>query len=57
MLDARADPQHPNHADAIEWLDEYDPDVIDELPIQYALRRIANARNAAKARIAKTKRT
>ena len=57
LVDARADPNHPNHADALEWLDEYDPDVIDELPIQYALSRIANARNAAKARIAKTKRT
>ncbi len=57
MLDACADPEHPNHADAVEWLDDYDPDAIDELPIRYALSRIANARNAAKARIAKTKRT
>lgn len=50
MLDALADPDHPNHADATEWADDYDPDTIDELPIKYALLRIANRRNAAKAR-------
>lgn len=53
MLDAIADPGHPNHADAREWADDYDPDTIDELPIKYALARIANRRNAAKARLAK----
>ena len=57
MLDAAADPDHPNHAEAKEWLDDYDPDAIIELPIKYALGRIANQRNAAKARIAKTKPT
>ena len=57
MLDALADPNHPDHADVNEWLDEYDPDIIDELPIKYALGRIANRRNAAKARGAKTRRT
>jgi hypothetical protein len=25
MLEAVADPNHPNHAEAKEWLDEYDP--------------------------------
>jgi hypothetical protein len=50
MLDALADPDHPNHADAIEWADDYDPDTVDELPIKYALLRIANRRNAAKVR-------
>ena len=54
MLEALADPNHPNHADATEWADEYDPDTIDELPIKYALLRIANRRNAAKARLVKT---
>ena len=44
MLEAVADPNHPNHAEAKEWLDEYDPKVIDELPIKYALSRIANRR-------------
>ena len=52
-LDAAADPNHPDHAEAEEWLDDYDPDEIDELPIKYALRRIANQRNAARARLAK----
>jgi len=51
MLDVLADPDHPNHADATEWTDAYDPDTIDELPIEYALLRIANRRNAAKARL------
>ena len=52
-LDAIADPNHPNHADAKEWFDEYDPNVIDVLPIKSALSRIANRRNAAKVRLAK----
>jgi hypothetical protein len=53
MLEAIADPSHPNHTEAKEWADEYDPDIVDELPIKYALARIANRRNAAKARMAK----
>ena len=57
MLEAVADPNHPNHAEAKEWLDEYDPKVIDDLPIKYALSRIANRRNAAKARLANNKQT
>ena len=56
-LDAVADPNHPNHAEAKEWLDDYDPDMFDELPIKYALGRIANQRNAARARLAKKKPT
>ncbi len=54
-LDAIADPDHPNHGDAVEWFDEYDPKIIDELPIKYALSRIANRRNAAATRLAKKK--
>ena len=50
---AVADP--PNHAEAKKWLDDYDPDMFDELPIKYALGRIANQRNAAKARLATKK--
>jgi hypothetical protein len=53
MLDALADPGHPNHADATEWANDYDPDTVDELPIKYALLRIANRRNGAKTRLAK----
>lgn len=53
MLDAITDPNHPGHAEAKEWADEYDPDTIDELAIKYALARIANRRNAARSRLAK----
>jgi hypothetical protein len=52
-LAAIADPKHEGHAEAKEWADEYDPDAVDELPIKYALSRIANRRNAARVRIAK----
>ena len=41
------------HAQAVEWLDDYNPDDIETLPIQYALARIAARRNAAKARLGK----
>ena len=53
MLAAAGDPEHPDHAEITEWLDGYDPSEIDELPIKYALSRIANRRNAARARLAK----
>ena len=56
-LDAIADPDHPNHAEAREWLDEYDPKEIDEPAINAALSRIASRRNAAAARLAKKKST
>jgi Plasmid pRiA4b ORF-3-like protein len=55
MLEALADPTHPDHADAKEWSDDYDPDSFDDVPIKYALSRIANRRHAAKARLAKKK--
>jgi hypothetical protein len=54
-LAAISDPTHEGHAKAKEWADEYDPHTVDELPIRYALSRIANRRNSAKARIAKNK--
>ncbi|MBV8402280.1 MAG: plasmid pRiA4b ORF-3 family protein [Acetobacteraceae bacterium] len=50
-LDARADPSNPDHDYVVEWLDGYDPDVIDELPLKYALGRIASRRNAARKRL------
>ena len=53
MLDVLADPAHPDYADLSERLDDYNPDVIDELPIKYGLSRIAKRRNAARTRIAK----
>nr|WP_298331953.1 plasmid pRiA4b ORF-3 family protein [Asticcacaulis sp.] len=51
MLAVLADPDHPDHAEIAEWIDEYDPDTIDELPMQYALSRIARRRNAAATRL------
>jgi hypothetical protein len=53
MLEARADPDHPDHAEILEWLDGYDPDELDVFPIKIALDRIAARRNAAAKRIIK----
>lgn len=53
MLEARADPAHPDHAEISEWLDEYDPEALDIFSIQVALGRIAARRNAAAKRIIK----
>lgn len=53
MLGALADPEHPDHAEVMEWLDDYDPKEIDELPLKIALGRIANRRNAARVRLTK----
>ncbi|WP_439547570.1 plasmid pRiA4b ORF-3 family protein [Sandarakinorhabdus sp.] len=47
LLEARADPSHPGHADIREWLEGYTPDELDEFPIEVALARIAARRNAA----------
>jgi hypothetical protein len=55
MLDTLADPHHPDRSSITEWLDDYDPNVIDQLPIKYALSRIANRRNAARARLARNR--
>jgi hypothetical protein len=52
-LEALADPGHPDHDEVAEWLGDYDPAVIDELPLKIALGRIANRRNAARKRTAK----
>jgi Plasmid pRiA4b ORF-3-like protein len=52
-LDAMADPKHPQHSEVMERLDEYDPRYIDEVPLKFALLRIANRRNAARTRLAK----
>ena len=54
-LHAIADPEHPDHDEAAEYFDEFDPREIDELGIKYALARIANRRNSAAARLAKKK--
>lgn len=51
MLEAKADPNHPDHAEITEWLDGYDPDELEVFPIQVALGRISAHRNAAAKRI------
>jgi hypothetical protein len=53
MLEARDDPTHSDHADICDWLDGYDPDELDILPIKVALGRIAARRKAAAKRIIK----
>lgn len=53
MLDARANPAHPDHDEISEWLDDYDPEALDTFPIEVALARIAARRNAAAKRIIK----
>ena len=56
MIEAREDPNHPDHAEIAEWLEGYDPEELDTLPIRVALGRIAARRNAAAKRIIKTAR-
>jgi len=53
LLEPIAERAHPGHVHAKEWAGDYDPDTFDDLPIKYALARIANRRHAAKARLAK----
>ena len=55
LLEVLADPKNPDHADAKKWSADYDPNTFDELPIKYALDRIANRRKAARSRLAKKK--
>ncbi len=52
-LDIAADPRHPEHTEICEWLDDYDPNVIDEAHAKISLARIAKRRNAAKPRTKK----
>jgi hypothetical protein len=49
MLDALADPNHPDHAEVTERTDGYDPETVDEMRIKLVLGRIADSRNAATA--------
>ena len=55
MLEARADPKHPDFDDADEFLQDYDPDKIDEERITYGLSRIVKRRNAVRKRLHSTK--
>jgi len=56
LLEAIANPTHPNHAHLKEWAGDYDPELIRSAPDQISLGRIANRRNAAKASLTKKKR-
>ena len=47
----RADPNHPDHEDAVDWLEGYDPDHFNELALKVAGGRIASRRRAAMARV------
>lgn len=49
-LEALADPKHPDHDEVAEWLEDYDPHHFDEVPINYAISRIAARRRAARTR-------
>lgn len=57
MLEIRSDPTHEQYAEINDWLDGYDPEELDTLPIEAALSRIAARRNAAAKRIVKPKAT
>lgn len=48
LLEARADPQHPDHVDAQEQLGDYDPDEIDQLSIAVELGRIGQPRRTSR---------
>lgn len=52
-LDIAADPNHPEHNEIREWLDDYDPNVIDEVKIKISLGRIAKRTNTSKTRASK----
>ena len=52
-LEIAADPSHPEHAEIKKWLNDYDPQAIDDMQIKISLGRIAKRRNAARARLAK----
>lgn len=53
MLDALADPEHPDHDEVAGYLDGWDPKEIEEFPLRIALGRVAARRNSARTRISK----
>lgn len=53
MLEIRSDPTLEQYAGINDWLEGYDPEELDVLPIEAALGRIAARRNAAAKRIVK----
>jgi hypothetical protein len=57
LIDALADPAHPDHAILKEWSGDYDPNAFDPLEIKDALDIIANRCDTAKAHPARKKRS
>jgi hypothetical protein len=55
MLEAAANPIHPSHAEITEWLDGYNPEIINERAITSALTRIARRLHPKGAKAAKAK--
>ncbi len=53
MLDALADPTHPDHDEVKEYLEDYDLNAVDELPIKVALGNISKRRKAGRVRHSK----
>ncbi len=53
ILDAKADPEHPNHAEITQWFNHYDPKMIDEVLLKIGLARITNQYDATNTRNAK----
>jgi hypothetical protein len=49
-LEARADPDHPDHEEIAEWLGGFDPDTLHEQPIRHALAVMAARRRGGRAR-------
>ena len=52
-LEVLADPEHPDHAYAEEWLEDYDPKSVDTVSIKNALGRLARRSSASKQRASK----
>ncbi|HEV7159347.1 MAG TPA: plasmid pRiA4b ORF-3 family protein [Caulobacteraceae bacterium] len=50
VLEALTDPNHPGHPDVAEWYANYEPGVLDDLPLKVAIGRIASRRRAGKTR-------
>jgi hypothetical protein len=55
LLDARENPKHPDHHEACDFLEDYDPDEIADMAIAFGLGRIVRRFNRAKAGAKKAK--
>jgi hypothetical protein len=55
LLEARENPEHPDHHEVLDFLEDYDPDEISDVFIAFGLGRIVRRFNRAKARALKAK--